>query len=331
MPNKNTQDINNKSLIRIVEVLQIEDNLDIASKDTISRNNFGRRIKVRLFEDEKTLNQDCLPWVWPLLPKHLQVMPKVGELVLVFFANIDGVYGNRFYIGPIISQDYYLDNGGTYEAMSLLQGVGTKPLCHPQGNSKNDGTYPESDTIAIQGRGDAAMWLKDEEMRLMCGHKPGWRRRSIIERADPGSLEFNKNGIGDDDNKENLYRNMSYIQLKFDSYKSSSQGKTKQFGSVANIVADRIHLVTHEGASHMNIDITDQKELMTKDTIEKVASNAQSVVYGEDLIQFLQQFRQVFRDHTHHWANDKQVECTKDEDFWGKNLNELLCKTIKIV
>lgn len=329
MANSNVEEINSKSLIRIVEVLQIEDNLNTASKNEISRNSFGRRIKVRLYEDDKRLNDNDLPWVWPLLPKHLQIIPKIGEMVLVLFQNLDGAQGNRFYIGPIISQDYYLDNGGTFEALSLLQGVSTVPLCHPQGNSKNDGSYPDSDTIAIQGRGDSAMWLKEEEMRLMCGHKPYWKKRSNIERADPGSLEFNKFGIGEDGYDDRQSRNISYIQLKFDKFKELNNND-RSFGSVANIVADRIHLITHEGASHENIDITDQKELMTKDTIEKFATNGQRMVYGDELISFLEQFRQVFRDHTHHWSNDKQVECTKDDNFWNKNLEELLCKTIRI-
>ena len=216
------------------------------------------------------------------------------------------------------------------EALSLLQArESTKPLCHPQGKSKNDGSYPDGDVIAIQGRGDSTLWLKEEEARIMCGHKPKWGARSNVDRADPGSLEFNEKGIGDEENRDNPYRNISYIQLKFDKFKEQKNSERK-FGSVANIVADRIHLITHEGASHMSLKVTDQKELMDKNAIEKFATDGQRMVYGDDLIKFLQQFRQVFRDHTHHWSNDKQVECTKDSDFWNKNLEELLCKTIRL-
>lgn len=308
--------INSKSLIRIAEVLQLEDNLDTAGSNEISRNSFGRRIKVRLAEDKNNLNVNDLPWVSPLMPKHILVTPKVGEMVLVFFQNLDGVKGNRFYIGPIISQDYYLDHGGKYEALSLLQGVSTTPLCHPQGNSKNDGSYPDNDTVAIQGRGDSAMWLKDEELRLMCGHKPNWRNRSNIEKADPGSLEFNK-------------RDLSYIQLKYDKYRESASGK--KFSSVANIVADRIFLITHDGAlKESYLNVTDSKELVTKDAIENFASNGQKMVFGDDLIAFLKKFREIFAEHTHNWSNDKQVISAKDEEFWNKDLDELLCNTIRI-
>ena len=52
------------------------------------------------------------------------------------------------------------------------------------------------------------MWLKEEEARIMCGHKPHWMARSNVDRADPGSLEFNEKGVGDGDNIDNPYRNI---------------------------------------------------------------------------------------------------------------------------
>ena len=44
--NDNSAKISSKSLIRIATVEQIEDNLDTASSNSISRNSFGHRIKV---------------------------------------------------------------------------------------------------------------------------------------------------------------------------------------------------------------------------------------------------------------------------------------------
>lgn len=318
----NSEQIHSKSLIRFAEVLQVEDNLETSSKNEISRNSMGRRIKVRLFEDPQRLTPNELPWVWPLMPKHLHIMPKVGEMVMIILQYLDGAKGNRFYVGPIISQDYYLDHGGRYESLSLLQGESTKPLCHPSGDSVNDGTYPDSDTIAIQGRGDSAMWLKDEELRLMCGHKPYWKQTGasvIKEGADPGSLTFNKKSVG-------------YIQMKYGNFIDNSVKEgSKEFNSVVNIVSDRINLISHSGADRLSgVNVTDQKELIDKSSIENFVSNGQCMVYGNELIDFLNKFRQIFAEHTHHWLYDLQVVCEKDKEFWNKDLNELLCKTIKI-
>lgn len=317
MLNKHKEDTGNKSLIRIAQVVALEDELDTSGKNDISKNSFGRRIKVRLHEDKQDLNPNELPWVWPILPKYLQITPKIGEMVLVFFQNADGVNGNRYYVGPIISQDYYLDNGGTYEALSLLQGIGTKPLCHPSGNSSNDGSYPDSKTIAIQGRGDSAMWLKDEEVRLMCGHKPGWKKRSNIEHADPGSLEFNR-------------KSLAYIQMKFGKFREMNT-EEREFESVINVVADRIHLISHDGAlKQSGVNLTDSRELMDDYTVGKFASYGQRMVYGDELVSFLEKFREVFAEHTHHLSNDRQVVSEKDSGFWNKDLKELLCSSIRI-
>ena len=305
-----------KKLIHFGTVLQVEDNMDTASSNTLSKNSFGRRIKVKLAEDDPNIEPKDAPWVFPLLPKHLQIMPKLGEQVMVFFQDIDGSLGNRFYIGPIISQDYFLDNGGRYEAYSLLKGIGTKPLCHPKGNSENDGTYPDSDMIAIQGRGDAAMWLKDEELRLMCGHKPNWKNRSTLESADPGSLMFNKN-------------NLSYIQMKYDAFNGGNDGGS--FNSVINVVADRINLVTHNGADKdSKLTVNDQTELMTKESIEHFAENGERMIYGDKLISFLDNFRQLFLEHSHNWSLDKPNISSSYDEFRNKNLEELLCKTIRL-
>lgn len=308
-------EVKNKSIIRICKVVQLEDNLSTSSDKYVTTNNFGRRIKVIFQEDEVTKNNNEAFFAWPLLPKHLQVIPKVGEMVLVFMSSLDNSNGNRFYIGPIISQDYYLNDGMGEVSLSLLQGMGTNPLCHPSGNPENDGSYPETDTIAIQGRGDSAMWLKDEELRLMCGHKPDWAATSTVERADPGNLRFNR-------------ENLSYIQMKYGKFK---QNDGTNFNSVINVVADRINLITHNGADKQSdVSVTDNKDLMTTQSINNFTSNGQKMVYGDDLVSFLNKFRDVFRDHTHHWSNDPQVMLSKDDDFWNKDLNELLCKTIRL-
>jgi hypothetical protein len=319
MAQDNTVNISSKSIIRIAEVLELEDNLEVRGGQSLNTNSFGRRIKIKFAEHQVE------HWAWPLLPKHLQVIPKVHENVLVFVSDLDGTEGNLFYVGPIISQDYYLNECPNKTALALLQGQGTKPLCHPQGNSENDGTYPDKNTIAIQGRGDAAMWLKDEELRLMCGHKSEWRQTSTKEGADPGNLKFNN-------------KNLSYIQMKYAEFtyfeynEKSKKNETKTFNSVIDIVADRIHLITHNGADSISdLKVTDNEDLMSNENELKFEMKGQRMVYGDELITFLEKFRKVFRDHTHHWANDPQVELSTDNaDFWNKDLNNLLCNGIRI-
>ena len=106
----------------VLKMGQVESTLD--SSD-------GLRIKVRLAQDGMVgLNE--LPYAFPLLPKTIQTVPKVGECVLVVTSILGNNESNRYYIGPIISQpqfqyeDKYEHGRGT--AISLLQGGKREPL-----------------------------------------------------------------------------------------------------------------------------------------------------------------------------------------------------------
>ena len=89
---------NNPVLIRFCEVLSVIDD------------NAGLRIKVRLFpEDSIYKTVEDLPYCFPLIPKHLHINPKVGECVMVFLSTLDQSESNRFFIGPLTSQAYFLN------------------------------------------------------------------------------------------------------------------------------------------------------------------------------------------------------------------------------
>ena len=67
-----------------------------------------------------------IPWAFPLLPKTFQSIPKVGEAVLVFYYG--GNNGQRFYIGPIISQPQFNIKAPRDYGTSLLKQNITQPL-----------------------------------------------------------------------------------------------------------------------------------------------------------------------------------------------------------
>ena len=133
----------------------------------------GLRIKVKLpyFDDVNTPVSD-LPYVFPLLPKFTHINPKEDEMVIVFLQNIDGTQGQRFFIGPIISQPQKMDFDGSYTAQSLLRGNQiVKPLPAPSLDPDNLGTLPDREDIALQGRNNSDLILKPSELRLRCGFK----------------------------------------------------------------------------------------------------------------------------------------------------------------
>ena len=80
----------NNMIIKICEVISIEDPLK------------GDRIKVRLYPEDAFKSETDIPYAYPLLPKMLHIMPKIGERVLVLLTGVGDGYSNRYYIGPII-------------------------------------------------------------------------------------------------------------------------------------------------------------------------------------------------------------------------------------
>ena len=56
--------------------------------------------------DNNAINE--LPWCFPMLPKHLSIQPKIGEVVWIFTLGKNHQHADRLYIGPIISQPQLL-------------------------------------------------------------------------------------------------------------------------------------------------------------------------------------------------------------------------------
>ena len=92
---------NDSFIIRYCKVEQVEDDAK------------GCRIKVRIDFYDKPFSEDptmeTIPYCYPLLPKILHVYPQEGEMVFVILQQQNSLQGDRFFIGPVISQDYYMD------------------------------------------------------------------------------------------------------------------------------------------------------------------------------------------------------------------------------
>ena len=283
-------------IFRECEVLSVEDDKG------------GLRIKVRIHPDDsdcKTI--DDLPYCYPLIPKHFHINPKVGEMVLVIVSVLGVTKGRRWFIGPIISQQYALNyDPFKFSARSLLDnGQIVSPLPRPDLNPDNEGTYPDREDIALQGRQNADLILKDNEVRLRCGFK-----------REPKGLPKNTLLF----NREDL----SYIQMK---YKKLKDHKGNNFSSSINIVADRINLLSHD--SRTPFTLNDRKDLITDEELVKILENAHPLVYGDDLVSFLKQLIEVIRTHTHPFSMDPPCFTTPQINVLNTNLDEMLSQSVR--
>lgn len=298
MPN-NSRRTDSDNIISIAQVKRVD---DIAN---------GNRIKVRIDPYDIIYDtDDDLPYCFPLLPKLVHVYPKIGEYVLVIFQNSAEKTGQRFYIGPVISQDYDLYYAKlTSQVKSLLAGKPLyPPLINPERNAENIGTLPDREDVSIRGRSNSDIILKPSEIRLRCGFLKNPEASDVDKK-----LEFNR-------------EDLAYIQMKYNKNMKDEQGR--DYSSLINIVADRINLLSHDSITPF--ELNDRNELITNDMLERIQSEAHPLVYGDELINFLKKLIQVFRTHTHPFVMLPPTFNAADTGTLNTDLDKMLSQAVKI-
>lgn len=262
----------------------------------------GQRVRAELFTDKTTKVSD-IPWAFPLLPKSVQVIPKVGEAVFVI--NDGTQKSQRYYIGPIISQPQYNTYCKKDDATSLLDGHLTLPIERISNVADTWGSFPNTEDIAMVGRGAEDVTLKfDEntkasEVDLRAGIRmeptndtnPNMRGNVIFNGTDP-----------------------AYIQIKYK--KGLVTGEGKEANSVVNVVANKINIMSNKDDDIAH-NIGDRDTLVAEDKIKDVMDNLHQVPKGDELVKLLELLKGAILHHVHPWAGMEQC------GDWEGYINEL--------
>lgn len=304
-------------------------NIYICKVKRVYDDNDGLRIRAKIPYFDDNIPDDKLPYAFPLLPKFVHVHPQIGECVLIFTQAANKPSTDRFFIGPIISQPYMM-SFDPYEtsARKLLNGASeTKPYPKVDMQPGNAGTLPNREDIAIEGRLNTEVVLKDNEIRLRCGHKKNPRSSVVTDR-------LLRNDI-----------NPAYIQMKYgvmpvdekykprpvgmSSFAESGMMSVAKAQSMINIVADKINLLSHNSPSNFNLH--DKNDLINDNELKKIFNEAHPMVYGDILVAYLEKLIDLFHNHHHPFAY-KTPEFRQDqEDFFKIDLKkDLLSKNILI-
>ena len=255
-----------------------------------------------MFTDKTTKVSD-IPWAFPLLPKSVQVIPKVGEAVFVI--NDGTQKSQRYYIGPIISQPQYNTYCKKDDATSLLDGHLTLPIERISNVADTWGSFPNTEDIAMVGRGAEDVTLKfDEntkasEVDLRAGIRmeptndtnPNMRGNVIFNGTDP-----------------------AYIQIKYK--KGLVAGEGKEANSVVNVVANKINIMSNKDDDIAH-NIGDRDTLVAEDKIKDVMDNLHQVPKGDELVKLLELLKGAILHHVHPWAGMEQC------GDWEGYINEL--------
>lgn len=311
------------TIIKYAQVEQISDN----EAD-------GGRIKARIRQDG---NND-VPWAFPLLPKQFQTGPKVGEGVFIITQDSDNNKSNRFYLGPIVSQQNFNTkcsyNNGKGAAISLLQGNVIGPVKRLSLDARTKGAFPNINSVAMVGRESQDIIMQHgssdntDELNIRCGirkeddltDKSYSTSKTIFNNIDPAyiQLKYGEN-LG---SKVKNYRSVSGSKIE----------EKSQTNSVVNVIADKINLVGRSEASETIISegVTDNEHLIQDSRIDELMSSLHQAPYGDVLVEILTIMKDAILTHVHNYNLLPPVMEKSTLSLDKTNLDKILSKNVRI-
>ncbi len=241
------------------------------------------RIKVKIPGNSTTLGDgetpiSELPWCYPLTSKFLMTVPKVNETVFVFIFNKQNAYQDRLYLGPIISTLDKLNYDPSITSLSSFSFGQIGPNVDINRIPALKGVFPSNDDVSIQGRYNTDLTFKNNEFVIRAGKFEA----SNPNDNNPYPFQFNISTQG-------------YFNIRNNVPISNN---TTQNGSVANIVANKINLITHKDGNP-RFNVTNQDNLVSNDEILNIIQNAHPLPFGDILIQYLRLLKNAFINHVH--------------------------------
>lgn len=248
------------------------------------------KIRVRGVDDKHNISNNELPYCYPLLPKFFHLIPKVNEIVKVLISDIERPYSLRYWMGPVISQPQFYsfedgitaENGTEYEL--------SESSISPNKFENSKGIYPELEDVAILGRENNDIILKDKEVTLRVG-KHIFNDKIKINKKNPG-----------------------YINLKV-----SNDGNLTTIMNVAN----KIGIMTHNGKKTY-------KSILDEEEITKFFDTAHPLLKGDLTVEVLKKIINAILFHVHGGSGSPAVPTNPIIELSKLNLDNIISENIRI-
>lgn len=283
-----------KSVIETIDSNRIVELGEVISVDDP---NYLGRIKVRIKGTRAKGGDDGiadvdLPWCFPLLPKFVSTQPKIKEAVFIFTFSKDRQHADRMYLGPIISQPQQLNFDPFYVTAlaGFTFGVET-PRVSINTIPQLKGIFPNPDDISIQGRYNTDVTQKINEVVIRAGKF----ETSPIDGNNPFPFKFNS-------------KTQAYIQIKNDVVivKETDLQKEEK-GSVTNIVANKINLLTHKDGAP-RFDLTNQDNLISSEELLTILDDAHPLPFGDIQLEYLRLMKDAIINHVHNGSGNPATD-----------------------
>jgi hypothetical protein len=179
------------------------------------------------------------------------------------------------------------------------------------------GTFQDTNSFTGSQSRDQALTKAKEQVDNFIGEYPKWKIKSTAEDfikiygGSDGVALFKSEPI-------EVKKKIKDIKLK------KNESVTT---SVINVVANKINLLSHDSESQ-TFNLTDPKGLITDEEQEKINNEAHPVVYGDNLVEFLELVKKFVASHVHPYNGLPPDPSTTTTDVLRFDLNTILNKNI---
>lgn len=286
------------------------------------------RVRIESNQYDQAITDDrLLPNCYPMLPKHLNIVPKIGEVVFIMLLDPTDRYSDRLYLGPMISSRENLkEDRIDTTALSNLSISVTTPNVNLDTLKSVKGIFPNREDVSIQGRDNSDIIFKTNEALLRAG-----------QHVQDNVLVFND-------------KNPAYVQLKFNTTLKINDNTNSEFslgnppstdgfsnnkpikGSVINMVADKINLIGHKDTDRQ-YNVRNNENYISEDEITNIIKTAHPVAFGDTLLDYMKKLELAFMNHVHRFPGLKP-SAVQGENYLKEYLEypvqTILSKNIRI-
>lgn len=248
------------------------------------------KVRVQGIDDKFNVPDSNLPNCYPYLPKFFHIIPKIGEVVNVLLSDIDKPNTLRYWVGPVISQPQFYQYESKITAENGTEYGLTRSDVKPSQIENAKGIYPNINDIALLGRDNNDIILKDKQITLRVG-------KHLIN----DTLRLNRNNPG-------------YINLRI-----SDDGEVSSIMTVAN----KIGLMSHNGKRKF-------KTILDSEEIDRFFEESHPMVKGDITVEVLKKIIKAILFHVHGGSGLPPTKTNPILELEKIDLNRILSENIRI-
>lgn len=278
--------------------------------------------------DKKTINNEevnnqggsSIPWCVPLLPKHFQVMPKVGEMCTVLIFQNGKEQGNRGWLSPMISSkkdlsynDYTTgaDNLNTAVVPSSSKNIAKSEKLIKRGEFT--GGFPEKLDVSLMSRNNADIVMPTLSTDGGSVNSGG----EVLIRAGKFSFDSSVNDLSL--NK----KNPGYLRLKV---VNKNETHTMMYSDFISLVSYKNSDGSSDYAKVFNVNPIIEQD---KDIVN-FHNSLSPLVRGDRLISFLNLIKDYVKKHNHPYHQKPSTNANSKVEIEKFDLNSIVSPNIRI-